>query len=557
MNASRFSLRHGKARTSLWPAALCAALAGLSALAAEPGEAPAPPLRAQVAMRAVFADAFGTQYRDHLSAQRLVAQLRDYNVQHCFLQVWVLGEGFYDSDILPRPAGLPVGYDDPLADILSQMGQGPDRPVKIHAWVSPLQTHNARAILSPPKGHVGIEHPEWLTEDFEGNRTDPQGWYYLDPGHPAVQDFIVRVVGEIVEKYDVEGLYIDGLRYPDQGSRFGYNPTALDRYRQETQTRGRPDPLDPIWLNWRRRQLTALLARLTREIKERRPAAVVSVAACAAGAAPKDAEAFRFSQPYMELLQDWPTWTRLGLADWVCLLDFFDEQTEAQLFNDWMAFAVANRGEAKLWIGVASYRNWSIDAFTQVSRVRLSQADGVAIYNFRQPVRDIVAVPDFFAAVQAITAMSDFQSPEAVRQVAMSPALRERLERMIQGAERQGALPEEQPPVLAPGIGPLPPPTAASRPIAESASAASAPAAAEEEMPTSLTLPVGYLASGASRRLPFLEPWDTFFLTNRSQFQGRKIGEVNGESIFETSSGVIIKIGNQYIEGARRAARAE
>ena len=516
------------------------------------------PATAAGVMRAVFVDAFGTQFRDHLSAQRLVKKLEDYQTQRCFLEVWALGEGFYDSKLLPPPAGLPVGYRDPLGDILRMLGPGAQRPVKIHAWISPFQTHNARAILPPPPGHVALMHLDWLTEDYEGNTTDDQGWHYLDPGNLGAQKFIVSVVVELVKQYAVDGLHVEGLRYPGDGARFGYNKGALERYRQETGATGRPDPMDPAWLDWRRRQLTGLLAQITRAVKEIRPEVIVSVSAMADGTAPKNTEGFRFSTPFAQVLQDWVLWAGQGLADWVCLMDFFDEQTEGALFNDWVDFAMANRGQAKIWVGVAGYRNWSIDAFNQIARARARHVDGVAVYNFRQPVRDIAAASDFFAAWQDSTTLSDLRATETLQVAAMPAALRQRLDRMIRAAET--ATTEGETPELAPGIGVLP----ASRPAAapRPSSAPSVPAAAVSVAAryTSETLPAEYASAEEGvpgRRPPFLDPWDTVVLRNQNRFEGHKIGEMNGETLFETSSGIIIKIGNQYIERVRRGAGEE
>jgi uncharacterized lipoprotein YddW (UPF0748 family) len=548
--------RFSPARRKQFQAALCAAALlsalGAPALGAEP-RAAGPP------MRGVFADAFGTQYRNHLNTTRLVDQLRLSNVQHCFLQVCVLGEGFYASSVLPRPAGLPVGYEDPLADILVQLSDGTTPSVKIHAWISPFQTHNARAILAPPPGHVGLEHPDWLTEDVEGNRIDAQGWYYLDPGRLDVQNHVAFIAREIAKNYNVAGIHLDGFLYPEQGYRFGYNQGALERFFEETGAKDRPDPQDPVWLDWRRRQLRGLVARISQEVKEIRSGIVVSVSATVAGSSPKNADGFRYSQAYSERLQDWLALARFGLVDWICVQNFWDEHTESRQFNDWAAFAVENRGEAKIWIAVAGYRNWAIDAFRQIQRSLINHCDGVAVYNFRQPVRDVATAHDFFSAMRAITILSDYQLPPFAKGHIMPEDLRQSLERMRKAAELP-IPPVAEGPSIAPGVGPLPPAATIPAPPGEGpgADSASPPpppdgagAASAEKLALEAADILGATTSG---RLPFQEPWDTIFLTNRSVFEGRKMGESRGESLFETSSGVIIKIHNQYIDHIKRSS---
>jgi len=473
----------------------------------------------EAAMRGVFADAFGTQFRDHLSTQRLADRLRNYKVQNCFMQVCVLGEGYYDSKLLPRPAGMPIGYTDPLKDLLTIMNTG-SPTVRVHAWISALQVQNKRAIVPPPKGHVAVEHPEWLNKDVEGNTADSSGWVYLDPAVPAVQDYVVSIVREIASNYAVDGILLDELRYPEQGSRFGYNEIALKRYQQEMGVKGRPDPLDAKWLQWRREQITALLARVTREIKQINPKMIVSVTASASGPAPRTDEGFKFSQPYMAALEDWVNWASLEIPDWIVLQNFSDEQLGANQFDEWTRFAVANKKNTRMWIGVAGYQNWAIDAFHQVQRAARDGADGVAIYNFRQPVRDIATADDLFSAIHALTAGSD----ASTTMVANTTNWEERLRRMSSAMETPPS-PPSAPAEIAPGVANATPLMPASLPLA------SAPV--------------------RSSRLPFMTPWDQVYLTNRTTFEGHKISELNGESIFETSSGLIIKINNQYIDRIR------
>lgn len=483
-----------------------------------PSMAAEAPAEDSMALRGVFADAYGTQYRDHLSTVRLAGQLAEYDVQNCFLQVCVMGEGYYKSKMLARPAGLPVGYDDPLNDLLATLKDRPDNQVRIHAWITPLQAHNSRAIVPPAPQHVVAQHPDWLTKDVEGNTADSNGWIFLDAGHPQVQEYVLGIVRELVGQYDIEGILLDGLHYPEQGSRFGYNEVALQRYREETGAKGMPDPLDPAWLEWRRTQLTKLLARITQEVKKNKPEMVISVTALASGPAPKTGQGFRFSQPFSAYLQDWLTWADLNMADWIILQNFADEQTEANRFDEWSRFAVANKGQSKMWVAVAGYRNWAIDAFRQIQRARMDLADAVAIYNFRQPVRDIATAPDFFAAVQSVTLL-----PPRELETSAQPSLQERLERMTQALERSQIVATAET-EIAPGVMPTIP-QAATQPDTQPA---------EEDM--------------APVRPPYLAPWDRIYLTNRTMFEGHKIGDIGGESIFETSQGLVIKINNQYID---------
>ncbi|OPZ07529.1 MAG: hypothetical protein BWZ10_02807 [candidate division BRC1 bacterium ADurb.BinA364] len=434
---------------------------------------------------------------------------------------------------------MAVGYDDPLADLVKRLNASAGPAPKLHAWIAPLRLHNEREFIPPGANHIALRHPEWISQDIEGDKADADGWLWLDPGLLETRNYIVDIVVELVENYPIDGVFLDELRYPDVGGRFGYNPLALERYRAETGARGVPDPLDAQWQAWRREQLTATLAAVSAEVKKRHPEMVVSVAAYADGVAPKTLEGFRHSLPYVEALQDWPEWGRLRLADWICLRNFQDEQTQRKAFDDWNAFAASQAGESKLWVAVAGYRNWAIDVFRQVQRARMSGAVGVAIQNFRQPVLDLATASDFFSALRALATMSESQLSQLHQPGEASPELIAQLERMSRAAERPTAELAQGAPDLA-AIQSAPP-FAESAAGADSAATPSAPEAAE----------------APPAHPPFREPWDTIHLTNRATFQGQKITEINGESFFETSTGMMIKIGNQYIDRIERAGATE
>ena len=39
--------------------------------------------------------------------------------------------------------------------------------------------------------------------------------YFLNPGHPATKEYLMKLVREVVSRYDVDGVHFDYLRYPE------------------------------------------------------------------------------------------------------------------------------------------------------------------------------------------------------------------------------------------------------------------------------------------------------------------------------------------------------
>ncbi len=83
------------------------------------------------------------------------------------------------------------------------------RGMELHAWLNPY-----RALLSggnvssvSPK-HVIKKHPEWII------KCSGSEYRFLDPGNPRVREYLVKIIMDIVRRYDVDGIHFDDYFYP-------------------------------------------------------------------------------------------------------------------------------------------------------------------------------------------------------------------------------------------------------------------------------------------------------------------------------------------------------
>jgi uncharacterized lipoprotein YddW (UPF0748 family) len=93
---------------------------------------------------------------------------------------------------------------DPLQFMIDECHK---RGMELHAWMNPyraINNYNTINTFSPT--HVARQHPEWLLA---------QGTLrILDPGIPAAQAYVKRVVADVVSHYDVDGIHFDDYFYP-------------------------------------------------------------------------------------------------------------------------------------------------------------------------------------------------------------------------------------------------------------------------------------------------------------------------------------------------------
>ena len=149
----------------------------------------------------------------------IIATCKQYNLNALFFQVRPEGDAFYPSGVNPWSTYLtgeqgvaPVGVEfDPLAYVIKTTH---DADMEFHAWLNPYRlspTTNKKpdyqsALELLAHNHYARRHPDWL---YFYN-----GQLYLDPGVPAVNDFIVATVDEILNNYDVDAIHLDDFFYP-------------------------------------------------------------------------------------------------------------------------------------------------------------------------------------------------------------------------------------------------------------------------------------------------------------------------------------------------------
>lgn len=136
-------------------------------------------------------------------------ELQKDGVNAIIFQVRPECDALYESYLEPwsrfltgRQGREPNPYWDPLQWMIDECHK---RDMELHAWINPFRakTKNTNS-LSPY--HVAIEKPE-LTFPYDG-------LIILNPAMQENRDNICHIVGDILRRYDVDGLHIDDYFYP-------------------------------------------------------------------------------------------------------------------------------------------------------------------------------------------------------------------------------------------------------------------------------------------------------------------------------------------------------
>ncbi|MCI0515139.1 family 10 glycosylhydrolase [candidate division KSB1 bacterium] len=236
-----------------------------------------------------------------------IAQMMDDLATHHFntvyVDVWRFGFPYFRSELFHRLTGI---WTDPALDdgrdVLAEMiAEGHRVGLHVEAWFE----------YGFVAGHGENDHlyrvrPDWFAQKADGTIyfNGDYRWKWLSHCHPEAQQFLIDLCQEVALKYDIDGLELDRIRYPELDC--GYDPATIAWYRQEHQGNAPPsNPAIPEWKQWRAEKLTVFAKTFHDSLKAVRPDLPLSNAPVI------------FSYGYENFCQDWRPWINNGSLDFV------------------------------------------------------------------------------------------------------------------------------------------------------------------------------------------------------------------------------------------------
>ncbi|MDO8549941.1 MAG: family 10 glycosylhydrolase [Ignavibacteria bacterium] len=140
----------------------------------------------------------------------ILDELKASGINTIIFQVRTECDALYQSGIDPWSYWLtgaqgfpPSPYYDPLEFAIEEAH---NRGMELHAWFNPYRADRDINDYSPSSNHVTNTHPEWIftISTFK----------FLNPGLREVRDYIKSVIGDVVSRYDVDGIHFDDYFYP-------------------------------------------------------------------------------------------------------------------------------------------------------------------------------------------------------------------------------------------------------------------------------------------------------------------------------------------------------
>ncbi|GMV22560.1 MAG: hypothetical protein AMXMBFR57_25090 [Acidimicrobiia bacterium] len=320
------------------------------------------------------------------------------------VQVRGRGDAFYQSAHDPRALELRTAGAsfDPLDEMVTRAHAA---GLKVHAWFNTNLVASAVSVPTDPK-HIVRRHPEWLMVPQQlapmlHRRQPTQAAYltelarwtrresatveglFLSPIPEASQEYTLSVVRDLIERYPVDGLHLDYIRYPSPD--FDMSAAALEAFHAHMAPRVPPadrarldqravkEPLvwtrtyPDAWLEFRRARLTQLVERI-RALTNARGTMQLTAAVWPS---PDEARGRK--------LQDWSAWAEAGLLDAICPMAYAEAPAA---FRAQVAATMGGAHGRPVWAGIGAWRLPASRTAGAIEATRSAGTSGFLLFSY-------------------------------------------------------------------------------------------------------------------------------------------------------------------------------
>lgn len=355
--------------------------------------------------RSYWVDAFNPGIYNADQVSKLVDDALDVNANVLLVQTVRRFDCFCNEANYPRTGAFiaPEPFD-PLAEIVEQAHEA---GLQVHAWVNVNTLWNSATAPADPthayntNGFTAEGADRWLNKRFDGVEKVGNN-SFVDPANPGVVEYIVDGIRSIQENYDIDGINLDYVRYPDynvtDGGTFvndwGYSDVSLARFRAATGRTDVPAPTDEQFSDWRRDQVSSLVRKIYTTMYDTDPTDRLSINGITYSYGPSEYGSWEGTRPYSNVMQDWYRWATEGIIDTVTAMNYKREwmDDQAVMFDTWNQFLAQVQQESgrTMVSGPGLYLN-DIDSSVQQAKDVVGYGLGWSGYSYANVSLDATA----------------------------------------------------------------------------------------------------------------------------------------------------------------------
>ena len=296
---------------------------------------------------------------------------------HIFAQVRGRGDSFYNSDFVPKSKLIKPNLD-PLNYLLTICK---NKNIKVHAWLNIYYLWSSK---NKPKNkdHLFFQKPNWIdhrkTDNYIINKNylknnlshniDGEG-YFLAPTNLEVNKYLINVISELCNKYDVDGVHYDYIRY--HSSEYGYNREGIIEFSRKNIYYNNDDLYNEELSYFKRMSITNFVKKANNVIKNKKSDIIISAAV-----KPNIYNAKLFFG------QEWDLWLSAGYLDWAVPMNYLTD------YNDFIQniYVIKDNLPQKfhknIIVGISTYNQSANAAGRKISKLREMNFNNISLFSY-------------------------------------------------------------------------------------------------------------------------------------------------------------------------------
>ncbi|MEG1644057.1 MAG: family 10 glycosylhydrolase [Bacteroidales bacterium] len=300
---------------------------------------------------------------------RLLDIAKEINLNTVFFQARLRSDVLYNSKYEPYNSVMTgtrskTPLYDPLAFVVEECHK---RGLQCHAWLVCMNVGKVDVVKKQGNASLPSKYPDMCIQY--------KGEWYLNPGEPQTCNYLVDIVKEVIENYNVDGIHLDYIRYPDRAADFP-DRAFYNRYSSGGESLA----------TWRINNINRIVYGIYDAVKQYDPH--IQVSSAVLGKRNRLPKFSSFGWSGIEAAyQDAAAWLKNGRHDFVAPMLYYSDRSFYPFLKDW----IANSNGCPIVAGLGAYRllgsegNWSLSDFMpQIYIGRNFGASGTAFYRMQQ-----------------------------------------------------------------------------------------------------------------------------------------------------------------------------
>lgn len=250
------------------------------------------------------------------------------------------------------------------------------RGMQLHAWVESFFIGMQRANSGGP---VYKAKKDWLLTDRDGNNWEDTMYgkmYFLNPARPECREWIVGLYEILVTNYDVDGVQLDYVRYPEKtkDKDYGFDDYTIKAFQEEKGVDYDPREVKQnsfeadVFAQYKRDQVTKYVEMCSTRLREIKPDLILSLSVYPF-----------YTDGVKNFMQSAQLWMEKGYGDLLFPMAYYENAVKNLTTQ---SIKVANDSPKNAVIGISTQNGFTTESVKNQVEIVLESGAGVAFFEY-------------------------------------------------------------------------------------------------------------------------------------------------------------------------------